>query len=79
MKQRLPVEVRSSGSAIFHEFDVVSVNKNFEFDGNFVGEIKSDRFGSENGYRSTRFCRMITACFFSSKGKSKKKNVDFYW
>lgn len=77
IKKRLPVGVRSGGSTIFHEFDVVSVNKNSEFDGNFVGEIKSDKFGSENGYRSTRFCRMITAYFYLQKVKTKRKMLAF--
>jgi hypothetical protein len=77
IKKRLPVGIRSNGSSIFHEFDVVSVNKNFEFDNNFVGEVKSDKLGSENGYRSTRFCRMITACFFLQKVKAKRKMLIF--
>lgn len=83
IKKRLPIGTDSNGSSIFREFDVVSVNKNLEFDNNFVGEVKSDKLGTENGYRSTRFCRMITAYFFLQKVKAKRKmliftNKEFY-
>ncbi len=64
---------RSDGSDIPHEFDIVSVGTNLEFDGKILGEVKSDIFGSENGYRSTRFCRMITACLYLERSKAERK------
>jgi hypothetical protein len=73
IKRKLSICARSDNSPIFHEFDIVSVNKDFEFDGKLVGEVKSDKFGSENGYRTTRFCRMVTACMYLQKIKAKKR------
>jgi len=73
IKRKLSIGVRSDNSPIFHEFDIVSVNKDFEFDRKLVGEVKSDKFGSENGYRTTRFCRMVTACMYLQKIKAKRR------
>ena len=72
-KRRLSICRRSDGSYIFQEFDLVSINKNSEFDGKFIGEVKSYIFGNENGYRNTRFCRLITACVYLQKIKAKRK------
>ena len=73
IKRRLLISTRSDSSPIFHEFDIVSVNKGFEFDGRIIGEVKSDKFGNESGYRTTRFCRMVTACMYLQKIKAKKR------
>ena len=73
IKRQLLIGTRSDGSPIFHEFDIVSVNKDFKFDGRIVGEAKSYKFGNENGYRTTRFCRMVTACMYLKKVKVKKR------
>lgn len=73
IKRQLLIGSKANGEPIFHEFDIVSVDENFEFNSNIVGEVKSDRFGSENGYRTTRFCRMVTACMYLQKVKAGKK------
>lgn len=72
IKRQLLVGTKADGKPIFHEFDIVSVDETFEFDRNIMGEVKSDKFGSENGYRTTRFCRMVIACMYWQKVKQKR-------